>query len=82
MISPTADTPPHECTGSAPDIEALAHEAQMSLEDVAQLYAHEWAVLAAQAQITTFLPILTIRKVRAILRQQRPPSRVPVAIKA
>jgi hypothetical protein len=49
---------------------------------VAQLYAHEWAALAAGARITNFLPVLTLRKVRAILRQQLSSSRVPVAINA
>jgi len=62
------------------DLEDLAREAHVPLETVAQLYAREWAALAAQARITTFLPILTTRKVRAILRQQLSSSRVPVDI--
>ena len=39
-------------------------------DDVAQLYAREWAALTARAHITSFLPILVTRKVRAILRQR------------
>ena len=55
-------------------IEALAHEAQVPIEDVCQLYAREWAAIAAEARITQFLPILTLRQVRAILRHRGTPS--------
>ena len=70
MTSRTADTPAHDSTVHARDIEALAREAQVPLDDVAQLYAREWAALTARAHITSFLPILVTRKVRAILRQR------------
>ena len=82
MPSHPTPTPAHASAVALRDLEALARDAQVPLEAVAQLYAREWAALAAQAQITTFLPILTTRKVCALLRQQRPPSRVPVAVKA
>jgi len=55
-------------------IEALAHEAQVPIEDVCQLYAREWAAIAAGARITQFLPLLTLRQVRAILRHRGTPS--------
>ena len=70
MTSRTADTPAHDSAVYARDIEALAREAQVPLDDVAQLYAREWAALTARAHITSFLPILVTRKVRAILRQR------------
>jgi len=82
MTRRTADTPPHDSTGHARDLEALAREAQVPLEDVAQLYAREWAALTARARITSFLPILVTRQVRAILRQRSHPRRVPAAVEA
>jgi Protein of unknown function (DUF3562) len=82
MSSHSPSTPAPASAAALRDLEALAREAHVSLDTVAQLYAREWAALAAQARMTTFLPILTTRKVRAILRQQCPPSRVPVAVRA
>jgi len=70
----------HASAATQRALEDLARDARVPLETVSQLYAREWAALAAQAHITTFLPILTTRKVRAILRQQLSSSRVPVAI--
>jgi Protein of unknown function (DUF3562) len=75
-------TPPHASAATQHDLEDLARDAQVPLDAVSQLYAREWAALAAGARITNFLPILTFRKVRAILRQQCLPSRVPVAVRA
>jgi hypothetical protein len=60
---------PHDSIAHQRAIEALAREAQVPIEDVTRLYAHELAALTAGARITTFLPVLTTRKVRAILRQ-------------
>lgn len=60
-------------------IAALAHEAHVPIEHVAQLYAHELAVLTIGASITGFLTILTTRKVREILRQRRYPARTSEA---
>src|SRR5262245_922394 len=70
MSSHSPSTPAPASAAVQRDLEALAHEAHVPLDTVAQLYAREWASLAAHARITTFLPILTTRKVRAILRQQ------------
>jgi hypothetical protein len=75
-------TPLHASAATQRDLEDLARDARVPLETVSQLYAREWAALAAGARITNFLPVLTIRKVRAILRQQCPPSHVPVAVRA
>jgi Protein of unknown function (DUF3562) len=65
-----------------PDIEVLAREAQVPLDDVAQLYVREWAALSAGVRITSLLPILTTRKVRDLLRQHGHPQRVPAAVEA
>ncbi len=64
------------------DLEALARDAHLPFDAVAQLYASEWAALAARARITTFLPILTLRKVRDLVLQQGHPARVPVPVQA
>ena len=82
MTSRISDTPPHDSTVHARDIEILAREAQVPLDDVARLYAHQLAAPTAGARITSFLPILTTRKVRAILRQRCHPNRVPAAVEA
>ena len=72
----------HASAATQRALEDLARDARVPLDTVSQLYAREWAALAAGARITHFLPVLTLRKVRAILRQQLSPSRVPVAINA
>jgi len=82
MPSHPTPTPAHASAVAQRDVEALAREAHVPLDTVAQLYAREWAALAAQARITTFLPILTTRKVRTILHQQPSPAGVPGAVKA
>jgi Protein of unknown function (DUF3562) len=80
MTSRPSDTPSHDSTGHARDIALLARETHMPLDDVAQLYARELAALAAGARITSFLPLLTTRTVRAILRQQGHSQRVSPAV--
>jgi hypothetical protein len=72
----SSSTHPHESSAHERAIEALARESHVSIDHVAQLYEHELAVLKAGARITSFLPILTIRKVREILRQRRHPARL------
>ena len=56
-------------------IEALARQSHVPIDQVAQLYERELAMLAVGARITGFLTILTTRKVREILRQRRHPAR-------
>ena len=51
-------------------IEFLAQESQVPLDEVARLYEDERAELAVGARITGFLPILALRKVRALLRRR------------
>src|SRR5262245_4413508 len=76
MTRGPSETPADASTVHARDIEVLAREAQVPFEDVAQLYAREFAALTAGARITSFLPILTTRKVRALLRQRGHAHRV------
>jgi hypothetical protein len=63
-------THPRESSMHERAIAALAQQFQVPIDHVAQLYARELAVLTAGARITGFLPILTTRKVREILRQR------------
>ncbi len=51
-------------------IEFLARESEVPLDEVARLYEDERAELAVGARITGFLPILALRKVRALLRRR------------
>src|SRR5690242_192225 len=75
-------THPHGSALHQGAIEALAREAHVPIEQVAQLYARELAVLTAGARITGFLSILTTRTVRAILRQGRHSMRIPAGVDA
>ena len=52
-------------------IEHLAREAQVPVDEVAQLYVEVRAELAAGARITSFLGIFAIRNVRKVLRQRK-----------
>jgi hypothetical protein len=74
MTMLTSATHPHDSTAHEDAMKALAREAHVPIEQVAQLYAHELAVLTAGARITSFLTILTTRKVREILRQGHYPA--------
>jgi hypothetical protein len=74
LFSPTQ---PYESSTHERAIETLAREAHVPIEQVAQLYARELAVLTAGARITGFLGILTIRKVRDLLRQRSHPADAP-----
>jgi hypothetical protein len=58
-------------------IELLARESRVPISEVAQLYEDERAELAVDARITRFLPILALRKVRALLYQRSIRMRVP-----
>ena len=75
----SSSTQPRESSTHERAIEALARESHVSIDHVAQLYAHELAVLTVGARVTSFLPLLTIRKVREILRQRRHPARASAA---
>jgi hypothetical protein len=53
------------------EIEALAQESSAPRELVARLYSSERAKLEEAARIKTYVPVLTRRHVKALLRQQR-----------
>jgi hypothetical protein len=74
-----SSTHAHESSMHERSIEALAREAHVPIEQVAQLYERELAVLTVGARITNFLGILTIRKVRDILRQRSHPAHTHAA---
>lgn len=75
----SSSTPPRENSTHERAIEALAQASHVPIDHVAQLYAHELAVLTVGARITGFLPLLTVRKVREILRQRSHPARASAA---
>ena len=54
-----------------PTIEHLGREAQVPVDEVAQIYDDVRAELAAGARITSFLGIFAIRNVRKVLRQRK-----------
>jgi hypothetical protein len=59
--------------------EFLARESQAPVEEVARIYASEWARLARDAGTTDYLAIVTLRNVRKMLRARdtREPSESP-----
>jgi hypothetical protein len=63
-----SSTHAHESSTHERAIETLAQQSHVSIDQVAQLYERELAALKVGARITSFLTILTTRKVRAILR--------------
>jgi len=58
-------------------IEDLAQESQLSIDAVTQLYEDERTLLQADARLTNFLPILTLRHVREALRRRSAEERAP-----
>jgi hypothetical protein len=53
------------------EIELLARETDMPRELVETLYASERARLERTARIKTYIPLLTHRRVRALLQERR-----------
>lgn len=51
-----------------PEIELLARETRMPRELVAKVYSRERAKLERTARIKTYVPVLTHRQVKALLR--------------
>jgi Protein of unknown function (DUF3562) len=49
-------------------IEFLAKKTDMSVDQIKDIYAQELAELAVGARVPHFLPVLTMRKVRELLR--------------
>jgi hypothetical protein len=80
LLSQRTEPNPNEGAMSAPPDKAVEHkqiiaflakESTASLDEVTRLYDHERAGLEASSRIKRFLPIITIRNVRAALRQSR-----------
>lgn len=53
------------------DIETLAHEANLPVAAVHEIYDVEHAKLDRVAKIKTYVPVLTRRRVKDLLRSQR-----------
>ena len=53
------------------EIELLVRETDMPRELVAKLYSRERAKLERTARIKTYVPVLTHRHVKALLREQQ-----------
>ena len=70
----SSSTHPRESSTHERAIEALARASHLPIDQVAQLYEHELTVLKVGARVTSFLTILTTRKVREILRQRQSSS--------
>lgn len=51
-------------------IESLAQESSLSVEVVREIYESELSNLESEARVTQFLPLITSRKVREVLRQR------------
>jgi hypothetical protein len=49
-------------------IESLAQESSVSVEVVREIYETELSTLESEARVTQFLPLITSRKVRELLR--------------
>jgi hypothetical protein len=53
------------------EVESLARETDMPVELVQEIYASERAELERTARITTYVPVLIHRHVKALLRERR-----------
>lgn len=62
---PYADQSPH-----ARAIEFLAADTHTPVNQITEIYEREFAKLVLNASIQTYLPVLTMRKVREVLRLQ------------
>jgi|KBSMisStandDraft_5_1062788.scaffolds.fasta_scaffold13457_6 hypothetical protein len=53
----------------------------MSIAEVTQMYEHEWAGLEATARLKGYVPALTFRHVRQLLRKSRIKQPTPLLSK-
>jgi hypothetical protein len=67
---PPDDDPSVERLAHTRAIEFLADDTHMPVEQISEIYERVFAMLAFDASIQTYLPLLTMRKVREILRLQ------------
>ena len=52
-------------------IEHLAHETHTSVAEVQQVFLSEYAKLSSDAHVRSFLPLLVVNRVRAMLHGRR-----------
>jgi Protein of unknown function (DUF3562) len=62
---------PQALANQESDIELLARETDMPVEIVHEIYSIEHAKLEQVARIKTYVPVLTRRRVKALLQTQR-----------
>lgn len=71
------------CNETQPDqgriVASLASECHLPIGEMATLYEHERAELAAGAHVTKYLHIFATRKVLEVLRQRDLHSKIPQA---
>jgi hypothetical protein len=67
---PPDDSPLILQTGHERAIEFLADDTHTPVEQITEIYEREFAKLKLDASVQTYLPLLTMRKVREILRLQ------------
>jgi hypothetical protein len=68
---PPYDPPrPVEPSAHTRAIEFLADDTHIPIDEITEIYAREFAKLALDASVQTFLPVLTMRNVREALRLQ------------
>jgi len=72
--SATSDHSVTRPANSDTEIEMLARETDMPVELVQEIYLSERAKLERTARIKTYVPVLIIRHVKALLREQRASS--------
>lgn len=62
---------PDEAVDHKRAIASLARKSTVPIDEVTRLYEHEWAGLETSARVKCFVPILTVRRVRELLRKSR-----------
>jgi hypothetical protein len=72
---------PDEAVDHERVIALLAKRSTLPIDEVTRLYECEWTGLEATARIKRFVPVLTVRRVRELLRKSRikaptPPSKL------
>jgi hypothetical protein len=58
------------------EVESLARETDTPVDTVQEIYEAEQAKLDRVAKIKTFIPVLTHRRVKELLRSRRSPERL------
>ncbi len=72
-------TLPDEAVDHKRVIASLAKKSTVSIDEVTRLYEHEWVGLETGARVKCFVSILTVRRVRELLRKGRINAPIPLA---